>query len=221
VLQKLDEQTVRKLAQLGSVPDNRIARLWMCVQLTLEVATETHRRPALLAEKRIKPALSRVAKRARALRDDIANLDEGALIRLAAAMPVWRSPHRGLSHPQFADYLWVLDTLPQMAEDARTPFKDRGSNRRGRPLGTGKRNYPFLLFVSRLITDVEYEAGGRLTFNEVTGEGSLPEILKELRSFVPEGLVPATLPGTLKKILINNRRASGRALPKGRPRRSG
>jgi hypothetical protein len=181
----------------------------MCVATTLFVTETTYLRPFILAQKPNKPALARIARIAEKLRHEVESLDEATLIRLEAQMPVWQSPHRGLSQPAFADYMWVLQTFPEMAGKAGTPLSSHRA-RPGRPLGARK-DYAFLLFASRLITDVEYEAGGRLTLDGTGLSGSLLTALNLLAPFLPRGLIPNKPPfGTLKKILADQRRASER-----------
>lgn len=201
-----DHHMLNELARIGQVPEDRISFLYRKVAFTIEIAIEAHYRPSILAEKRIKPALTLVAKRAQALDEALANLNEGARIRLASARPLLKTRTRGIVHSSYSDFEVAVSALAEMAEQARKQMEAKSPGRRGRPPGSNK-NWPFQLFVQRLLTDVEVEAKGKLTLYGLKQAGSLVDALRLLTPCLPEGFIPNALPyDTLKKILASCRK---------------
>lgn len=204
---EFDNETLCELVKITCVPPDRALVLGRCVQLTIDVTTEAHRRPEILAEKGFKPALTVVARRARALDEALANLGEGARIRLASARPILKSFHRGLVRAEYSDFEIAVSSLAEMAEHASRPIGVKQRGQLGRPPGSTQ-SWPFRLLIQRLFTDVECEGKGKLTLNVSSQSGSLPDALCLLRPCLPEGLIPRVLPyGTLKKIIENCRMA--------------
>jgi len=186
------DSVLRDIANATGVDDRRFVQMELSVRCAIEVATEMWRAKQIDFRRAPGKPLVEVMQAARELRQKLKALDAGARQVLAVCLEVEDQEGDGL---RIQDYKQLIDDLAQAAEDAVDLYDWNMSRRRsrvGRP--PGPRNRPLHFLVMRLRTAIEFEAGGRLSYERKTEGGTLVSVLELLRPHLDEGLIPEPLP---------------------------
>ena len=181
-----DDDTIRQLARIVSVPDGRLMQLQLNTRANAETVWSIHRNRKLVEDRSALSQLKEMRKAASKFLDVMDAQGSGARHRLVASL-------YSISECEkvFGD---ATERIAAIRDAADMALKiDRKF---------GKKNYPFLLYVRNLLRGV-VECGGPLPRNDKNYRtGTLGEALKLLHRDLPADLFdPKRLPfSTLAKM---------------------
>lgn len=206
--QPFNEHRLRELCKIGRVSQDRADALYICIQYSLFIVGNGLRNPYKLTKRRPnKPALNRVAKCVGALRAALGELEPTDRARLFAPKELWSPTFEDfqLASKDYERIETAIEELEERAERARSP-KLFPPQKGGRSPGAFK-DQSFCLFVLQLITSVEHECAGRLSFSYPHNKGRLLDALHVLAPCLPPGFIPNPMPyRTLIRLLNDARR---------------
>jgi hypothetical protein len=205
----IDGPLFAQIAGLARVPTHGLARLQAGLALDLEREWGWHHRPSITEDDRRARRMGRaqVAKLKRLSSElcaELQRLNFYALQALChAGCRIYLNHHSKLplflppGGPDFDQIQKAIATLAERASKAADANRPKASlhpvGRRARggfgPPGPGSLKE----FTLRLLWDVR-DAGGRLTLDKNSGNGTLPATLKLLSPHLPPGFVPKVLP---------------------------
>jgi hypothetical protein len=200
-----------QIAGLARVPTPGLARLQAGIALDLEREWGWHLRPSITIDQRARRSgrtqITKLKRLSSELSAALKGLNFYALdalwhascrIYLDRGLPTEKLPVfsilGGLDFDQIKELIATLAERASKAADANRPkpsLNPVGRQARGGfgALGPGSLKE----FTLRLLWDVR-DAGGRLTLDKNSGNGSLPATLKLLSPHLPPGFIPKVLP---------------------------
>jgi hypothetical protein len=208
----VDDPLITQIAGLAHVRANGLARLQQGISLELEREWRWHREPQHAHDEfkqgngPARVQLRQLKRLSSELDAAVRNLNSVALFYLqAASSGILVKANKELGRPLEpggCDFDQIKEMVAALAERASeavrysrpTPSRNPvGRRPRGGFGQTVFRPGSLKLFTLRLLWDVR-AAGGRLTLDKNSGNGTLPETLKLLSPHLPPGFIPNVLP---------------------------